>query len=294
MMIDFLKSAWHFYLIKKVRKNNYFLGIQSLSSDKTLNDLYRASISSSMELTYYSSESDLIYLKSNNVNVVTDRSYYILLEIFCQKIYALPPFILNQKHYVFDIGMNRGYASLYFANNRNCSKVFGFELDPDTFRFALKNINLNPNLSTKIEPFNFGLSNCEGDVEFEYISGRDGLSSLDKNCIRKFNHNVNSDIIKKTAIVKKASVVFEDLFCKCEKNSLKILKIDCEGAEYDIFDDLNSIHLLEEFDVIIGECHNGFDSIRKKMDNFALINILSEGDGLFLFCCVNNRYKYAF
>lgn len=292
-MIDFLKSAWHFFLIEKAKKNNYFLGVQSLISDKALNDLYRSSISTSMELTYYSSESDLFYLKSNNVNIVTDRSYYVLLEIFCQRVYALPPFVLNKKHYVFDVGMNRGYASLYFANNENCSKVFGFELDPDIYRFALKNINLNPDLSTKIETFNFGLLDYEGDVEFEYIPGRDAVTSLYENCISKLNHGINSDIMKKSASVKKASIVFDDLFCKCEEGALKILKIDCEGAEYDIFDDLNSICLLEKFDVIIGECHDGFDRLEEKMCNFTLINIISVGEGLFLFCCINNRHKYA-
>ncbi|MBQ1655215.1 MAG: FkbM family methyltransferase, partial [Bacteroidales bacterium] len=46
----------------------------------------------------------------------------------------------------------------------------------------------------------------------------------------------------------------------------KILKIDVEGAEYGIFEDLCKTGQIKQFDLITGEAHNGIEPIRMKLE----------------------------
>lgn len=109
--------------------------------------------------------------------VSTDSYYDIFLEIFVNKIYLLPPQISMKKFVVFDVGMNRGYASLYFADIENCEHVYGFELLSSTYKWACDNIELNPYLSSKIDTFNFGLWNKDDEVCIE-SDGIDGHTQV--------------------------------------------------------------------------------------------------------------------
>ena len=92
---------------------------------------------------------------------------WIAYEIFVDKIYKLPKsvnFLLfknNQKYAVLDIGANRGYASLYFAMQEWCEKIFAFELFPQICQAARANFSLNPALATKINLYEYGLGNKE-------------------------------------------------------------------------------------------------------------------------------------
>ena len=62
---------------------------------------------------------------------------------------------------------------------------------------------------------------------------------------------------KETIIIKQASGEIENII-KTVKDEEKIfLKIDCEGAEYDILKNLDENDLLKFVDVIILEFHNG-------------------------------------
>src|SRR5690606_13837023 len=69
---------------------------------------------------------------------------------------------------VIDVGFNVGFASLFFAAKKNVSKIYSFEPVRPTFEQGLNNLCLNTRLSTKIEPFNFGLSDCDALAIVDY------------------------------------------------------------------------------------------------------------------------------
>ena len=58
----------------------------------------------------------------------------------------------NDRYVVFDIGMNVGIASLFFAQRNDVECVYGFEPFPVTYQRALENISLNVKLMKKIVP----------------------------------------------------------------------------------------------------------------------------------------------
>jgi hypothetical protein len=46
-----------------------------------------------------------------------------------------------------------------------------------------------------------------------------------------------------------------------------ILKIDVEGAEYEIFDDLCTSGTIEVFDLIVGDVHNGLHPVMEQLSH---------------------------
>lgn len=285
-----LKDLWHILLCYRHKKMQFFHGNENLVQTKKYGCLFRSCLTSGIELTFFDTEKKVFYLTlPSGIIVKTDEYYMIFLEIFVYKLYALPPTI-DEKYYVFDVGMNRGYTALCFASSPNCEKVFGFEIDDHTYRFALENFQMNPVLASKINPYSFGLSNEEKEIEIYYVEGEDGVSTMDLSFVDSYwsEDRKQKKQIKKES-VKQASKVFGELFKGCNEKYLKILKIDCEGAEYAIFADLQKYELLDEFDVIIGECHYGMKELEKYLDRFTCISRLQESKDVQQFCFLNNK-----
>jgi FkbM family methyltransferase len=214
----------------------------------------------------------LILRTQDGLYLSTDEYFWILYEVFCCKIYELDEKYLFNPFVVFDLGMNRAYSSLFFAKNKNCLKVFGYEPDVTTYEFALDNISLNPALSEKIETFNYGLASKNGTIDFFKIAGRDGISTTypeKNNAIKKADRK---NMEKSVVSLKKASEEFKRALSSMDEKVKVIVKIDVEGAEYDILEDLFNDPVCERIDMIVGDSHAGLQPIidRLKPHKFIL------------------------
>lgn len=190
--------------------------------------------------------------------------------------YIIPQLFYFDDFVVFDIGMNRAYASLKFANFDNCSRVYGFEIDKFTYERAIDNIKLNPKLDNKITTYNIGLSDENNTVDLYCIDGYDGLNTMISDftnvqpSLKHFKENLNL----KTAEVKMASEIISNIIESDQIISKKVLKIDTEGAEYKIINDLIKSGLITQMDVILGEGHNfSDDDFNEDLLNFGFVPI---------------------
>ncbi len=185
------------------------------NSDK----LITSCITNGIEFLYYSSEEDKMYFETKEGTVLaTDLYYGIVLQMFAEKTYTIPPHFRNTEYVAFDFGMNRGYSTLWFAQDSNCKKVYGFEIDRDTYKYALDNFNLNPHLRDKIEGFDYGLSNTNEDIDLTYIPGQDSVSTISKDFEDNYYSTQRKMIVqKKKANVRKSSfipIVIYNTSCK--------------------------------------------------------------------------------
>ena len=73
---------------------------------------------------------------------------------------------------IIDVGANSGDTALYFASKG--AKVYAFEPVKEYFDMALKNLDLNPELSKNIKIFNYGVSYKKGKLN---IGAMDSVSS---------------------------------------------------------------------------------------------------------------------
>jgi len=124
---------------------------------------------------------DLI-ISNSEINFLTDVNFpWVAVEIFAKEVYKFDEKLLTKKKYtVLDIGANRGYATLYFAQKPWCEHVYGFELMPETYEYALKSIELNKELKNKIKLFNIGLGKSNETITGYYLPHIDSISSVDK------------------------------------------------------------------------------------------------------------------
>jgi len=138
---------------------------------------------------------------------------------------------------VFDVGAHIGSFSIYAASKG--ALVYAFEPDPKSYAKLLKNINLN-SFQNKITAFNFGIYSFTGQINLDTTASNNaGHSILTKN---------NKD--KQKINIKKLSEVLYELNVPC----VDLLKIDIEGAEYNIFKNLSDkeAKLIRK---IVGEYH---------------------------------------
>ena len=202
-------------------------------------------------------ENKILLKTKEGIILSTNNRFYTIKEVIGFDGYSVPQLFQFDDFVVFDIGMNRAYASLRFAEFNNCSAVYGFEIDEDTYNKAIYNMNLNLDLSKKITPYNFGLSNSDEEVELYYIEGADGVNTVESDLVKiQYEMKDNPDKIKtKSVKVKKTSEVIENIIKSEKINSKIVLKIDTEGSEYNIIDDLIESGLIYKMDLILGEGH---------------------------------------
>jgi len=175
-----------------------------------------------------------------------DHPLYLVKEVFVKSEYNLN---IAEESVLIDIGMNRAAASLLFATNKNIKKIYAYEPFKPTFELAKRNLELNPQLSSKINAFNFGLGKTETTLELPYMANATGGMST------------TYDVCKRAKNVKKEMVAIKDaaeeLTPILEENKDKhiIVKCDCEGAEFEIFKRLNEKDIVSRIDVVMMEYH---------------------------------------
>lgn len=253
---NFLDLSFENYI---EQRKYFFNGYEDLIKSYMDTDfLFNICYFNGIEFLSFSPEENRILLKSkDDIIFTTNNHFWTFMEVYGLNEYSIPQLYSFEDFVVFDIGMNRAYATLNFANYENCSAVYGFEIDKSTYDVALKNINLNPKIKYKIFPYNMGLSDSDEFVDLYYIDGFDGLNTIIPEFTDvQYSLKSNKDILKtKTVEVKKASKVINEILKKVNLNSKIVLKIDTEGAEYKIISDLIDSGLILNFDVILGEGH---------------------------------------
>ena len=182
-----------------------------------------------------------------DISNVPHEAMGITKEVFLNKDYAV-----NFSHdaVLIDIGFNRGIASLFFATYPNIKKIYSFEPFQPTFELAQRNLDLNPQLSEKINAFNFGLGKKEITLKLPYMAEATGGMSTTLDVCKGEKNTTEETVVVKDAAKEIAPILKEN------KNEHIIVKCDCEGAEFEIFGRLNEEKLIGEIDVILMEYHH--------------------------------------
>lgn len=121
---------------------------------------------------------------------------------------------------VIDIGANIGTCTVYMSSLFPKAKIYALEPDPRTFQLLKTNKELNH--CTNATLINQAVSNKSGSTTF-YSCQANGLSSLNKT---RLPYQVTKTRVQLTTV--------PDLMKEYGLKQIDILKIDAEGAEFDI------------------------------------------------------------
>ncbi|WP_300565874.1 FkbM family methyltransferase [uncultured Acetatifactor sp.] len=203
--------------------------------------------------------------------IASADQFYNAYEVLVGKIYRY--YISNtRKDIVFDVGMNIGDATLFFLENKNVEKVYGYEPFRETFQLAVENLG-KCGEKGRYEICQYGLSKQEEKRKIIFNEGMTcgqstnmdmweqayayydalGLAHADNNRLEEIE-------------VKMASQVLGNAMNQYPNHNY-ILKMDCEGEEYSIIEELNAAGILGRFKVIMLEWHyKGFKKITDFID----------------------------
>jgi FkbM family methyltransferase len=190
---------------------------------------------------------DLNYMPKNMVlKIRSDPQNGEVVPIFMQNIYENIPV---KGKAVIDVGANVGDSCIYFAL-KGARQVIGLEPFPKNHRFAEENVRLN-NLTDKVTVL---MAAC-GSSDGSFVIDRDYPSTLSSRTIDGSHEGVNIPYLTLEQIL--------------NENKLKageaVLKMDCEGCEYDAILSASK-EVLRRFSYVWIEYHNGYKNLRKKLE----------------------------
>lgn len=211
----------------------------------------------------YSNENYLYSCKLGGLDFkFYDFIFSMAVEFICSEMdsYNFNSIDFKDGDVVIDIGGNIGMVSIYLAKKYPFLKIYAFEPVKQNYENFLKNIELNNIDKDIIKVFNFAITKDRRDVILTLPFDNSGASNI-------YDNFRGSEILNNNSIVK--SITFDDIFDSNNISKCKLLKIDCEGAEYEILYSANEENL-KNCEYMRGEFHKfkGEKSKQKDLYNY--------------------------
>lgn len=224
-------------LNKKDKESGLFGFLVSIS-------LYNMDREKRMELKNILSQRKKEIIKMSNGMKMLNQELSLIIETFVLEQFNLDK---GNNQSVIDIGANKGDTALFFANKNY--NVIAFEPVSELYKTAISNINLNKTLNDKITLVKKAVSCKKGKTKIFFNEDLDKASG---DSSQYANDKSKYELVD--------TITIENIINDYDINPY-ILKMDCEGCEYDII--LNSD--LSMFKEIYFEYHENFTRISHKL-----------------------------
>ena len=250
-----IKNFWDYYFVilgvKKSAVIRFYDSEKFLLTKQNLNQFFEREFQKKIMLDKpkgfdFKKQGGKIVFSLDHLKFITNKALEgcAILETFVEKQYD---WLDVKGKTVVDVGANIGDTAVYFSKVKHARQVIAFEPYPYTYKMAVENIKINKVKNVVLLNEGVGKQNdfMIIDASFESDAGS-ALKSFKKG--KKVKINSLESIVRKYKI----------------ENA--VLKMDCEGCEYDII--LNSSsNVLRKFDQMIIETHYGCEKIEDKLKN---------------------------
>lgn len=146
---------------------------------------------------------------------------------------------------VVDVGSNLGFFTLYVKSIFPDAKVYCIEPLRENYEFLLKNISINRLIKDSLTPLNVALWSESGSVT---LSGAKEEKFPTGASVFGEKNEGGGYLVP--------ALGFEDFFSRYGLAEVSLLKLDCEGAEYEILYKCNQANL-GRIQCIVIEVHEG-------------------------------------
>ncbi len=173
--------------------------------------------------------------------------FSMFYETWSKHDYDIPGFRLTENTTVIDIGANQGFFSLYAASKG--ATVYAFEPCSENFEVLKWNVATN-SLEDRVMLFNTAVAGTTGRVPL--FVGLDASGGILSGSVSMCNADRGGKAVKMYPVV---STTLDSLFHEHHIEKCDFLKIDCEGAEYEILR-ATSPSVFRRIARISMECHD--------------------------------------
>lgn len=178
--------------------------------------------------------------------------YFLFREIFVHGVYFVN--VGQVPHRIVDCGANTGMTILYYKWLWPDTAIDAYEPDPDTYHMLEKHIISNNIHGVSV--YNKAVSSREGSIAFYSDKAHPGCGR--NTTIRERGH-ANYVAIDVEAI---------DALDICAKDKIDILKMDIEGAEFDVITRLVEHKKLQDIGHIVLEYHHNIPGQEHTLADF--------------------------
>ena len=167
---------------------------------------------------------------------------FVLREVLVEETYKdILPFLTGSGLRVVDIGANLGSFTVWLRHRVDVREAYCFEPEPDSFR--LLQFNLSKNDCSFAQPLPFAVGGEERTAQITLTTSSPGASSL-------YRAQANEGKLPVTTI----RVASFEKWLQGLEGSFDLLKMDCEGAEWEIIQKTNPKQF-SRFKVVVAEIH---------------------------------------
>ncbi|MBI5394966.1 MAG: FkbM family methyltransferase [Verrucomicrobia bacterium] len=157
-------------------------------------------------------------------------------------------FRIRPRDTVLDVGANVGLFSIWVASNVPSARIFAFEAASDNFRALAGNIRSNRLKGISVH--HYAVSDGSSKHVTLYRGFHGGIHS-----IRPEYRNWDSPAGRPRRTERVRAITLERIFSRFRIKTVDFLKLDCEGAEYDILLSTPG-RTLSRIRKIVGEYHD--------------------------------------
>jgi len=192
-------------------------------------------------LSYYNFiRDDFIIFKTRSKKIIKLRKestdLMALTHVWLIEEYKKENFLINVNDVVIDVGAHIGLFTIYASQFCTSGKIYSFEPVTENYKLLVENIKLN-NLDY-VSSFNLAVSNSNDSIKL-FLNGDESGHSM-------FSKSSESIIID--------SISLQKFFVDNQIEFCNFLKLDCEGAEYEIIKNLPSEYF-QKIDKFVIEYH---------------------------------------
>jgi len=159
-----------------------------------------------------------------------------LTNIWVLDDYSNSKITINHEDVIVDVGAHIGLFALYVTQFCKHGRIFCFEPDPENFKLLERNLNLNQIPNVLI--FNMAVSRTSSKI----------------NLYKNDDESGHSIVLPSSNSIEVESITLDDFLHKFQITHCSLLKLDCEGAEYEIIESLSKVNF-QIFQNIILEYH---------------------------------------
>jgi FkbM family methyltransferase len=175
--------------------------------------------------------------------------YFVFKEIFMGDVYELETLLphLPASPVIIDIGANAGFFDLLMLSVLPSSTIYAYEPIESNIKLLQQTIEANPAIRNNISLHQLAVTGKElGSIEL-YTEPTDN-NQVVASVFSEFN-------ARNTKRLTVPSISLTEIIKQNDLDHIDILKVDCEGSEYDIFYNTDT-DLLKRAKTIIFEAHD--------------------------------------